>query len=148
MTDIKISSPITEMQISKLTKYILQSEKDITDRKNRGKDITPAQYFVLANNYNQLFELNRDDNAFKLSIDNITLAIDLSPHELEYSATRAKFYMNVDNYEKSKEDIDNIRDKIDILSGIPRIYVRKIVNDFDIKYINKHLLCLSNDLLL
>jgi hypothetical protein len=76
------------------------------------------------------------------------LAIDSSPHELQYSATRAKFYMDVDNYEKSKKDIDNIRDKIDILTGISKIYVRKIVNDFDIKYINKHLLCLSNDLLL
>ena len=72
----------------------------------------------------------------------------MSPHELQYSARRAKFYMDVDNYEKSKEDIDNIRDKIDILTGISKIYVRKIVNDFDIKYINKHLLCLSNDLLL
>ena len=57
MTDIKIS-PITEMQISKLTKEIEQTEKDITDRKNRGKDITPAKYSVLANNYNKLFELN------------------------------------------------------------------------------------------
>jgi hypothetical protein len=136
------------MQISKLTKDILQTKKNITDYKNRGKDITPAKYSILANNYNELFKLNRDDNAFKSSIDNITLAIDSSPHELQYSATRAKFYMDVDNYEKSKEDIDNIRDKIDILSGIPKLYVRKIVNDFDIKYINKHLLCLSNDLLL
>jgi hypothetical protein len=148
MTDMKISSPITEMQISKLTKDILQTKKNITDYKNRGINITPAKYCVLANNYNELFKLNRDDNAFKSSIDNITLAIDSSPHELQYSATRAKFYMDVDNYEKSKEDIDNIRDKIDILSGISKIYVRKIVNDFDIKYINKHLLCLSNDLLL
>ena len=147
MTDIKIS-PITEMQISKLTKDIVQTEKDITDRKNREKDITPAKYCVLANNYNELFKLNRDDNAFKSSINNITLAIDLSPHELQYSATRAKFYMNVDNYEKAKEDIDNIRDKTNLLSGISKIYVRKIVNDFDTKYINKHLLCLSNDLLL
>ena len=56
--------------------------------------------------------------------------------------------MGVDNYEKAKEDIDYIRDKIDLLTGISKIYVRKIVNDFDIKYINKHLLCLSNDLLL
>jgi hypothetical protein len=56
--------------------------------------------------------------------------------------------MDVDNYEKSKEDINNIRDEIDTLTGISKIYVRKIVNDFDIKYINKHLLCLSNDLLL
>ena len=147
MTDIKIS-PITEMQISKLTKDIVQTEKEITDRKNRGKDITPAKFTVLANNYNELFKLNRDDIAFKSSIDNITLAIDLSPHELQYSATRAKFYMNVDNYEKAKEDIDNIRDKTNLLSGISKIYVRKIVNDFDTKYINKHLLCLSNDLLL
>jgi hypothetical protein len=147
MTDIKIS-PITEMQISKLTKEIEQTEKDIKDRKNRGKDITPSQYSVLANNYNKLFELNRDDNAFKSSIDNITLAIDLSPHELQYYATRTKFYMGVDNYEKAKEDIDNIRVKIDLLTGISKIYVRKIVNDFDTKYINKHLLCLSNDLLL
>jgi len=139
---------ITEFQISKLTKDIEQTNKDIKDRENRGKDITPAKYCVLANNYNELFKLNRDDNAFKSSIDNITLAIDSSPHELQYSATRAKFYMDVDNYEKSKEDIDNIRDKIDILTGISKIYVRKIVNDFDIKYINKHLLCLSNDLLL
>lgn len=147
MTDIKIS-PITEMQISKLTKDIVQTEKEITDRKNRGKDITPAKYCVLANNYNELFKLNRDDNAFKSSINNITLAIDLSPHELQYSATRAKFYMNVDNYEKAKEDIDNIRDKTNLLSGIIKLFVEKIVNDFDTKYINKHLLCLSNDLLL
>ena len=147
MTDIKIS-PITEMQISKLTKDIVQTEKDITDRKNREKDITPAKYCVLANNYNELFKLNRDDNAFKSSINNITLAIDLSPHELQYSATRAKFYMNVDNYEKAKEDIDNIRDKTNLLSGIIKLFVEKIVNDFDTKYINKHLLCLSNDLLL
>ena len=147
MTDIKIS-PITETQISKLTKDIEQTEKDIKDRKNRGKDITPAKYCVLANNYNELFKLNRDDNAFKSSIDNITLAIDSSPHELQYSATRAKFYMDVDNYEKSKEDIDNIRDKIDLLTGISKLYVGKIVNDFDTKYINKHLLCLSNNLLL
>ena len=56
--------------------------------------------------------------------------------------------MNVDNYEKSKKDIDSIRGEIDILTGISKIYVRKIVNDFDIKYINKHLLCVSNDLLL
>jgi len=147
MTDIKIS-PITEMQISKLTKEIEQTEKDITDRKNRGKDITPAKYSVLANNYNKLFELNRDYNAFKSSIDNITLAIDSSPHELQYYATRAKFYMDVDNYEKSKKDINSIRGEIDILTGISKIYVRKIVNDFDTKYINKHLLCLSNDLLL
>jgi hypothetical protein len=145
--DIKIS-PITEMQISKLTKDIVQTEKEITDRKNRGKDITPAKYCVLANNYNELFKLNRDDNAFKLSINNITLAIDLSPHELQYSATRAKFYMNVDNYEKAKEDIDNIRDKTNLLSGIIKLFVEKIVNDFDTKYINKHLHCLSNDLLL
>ena len=131
--DIKIS-PITEMQISKLTKDIVQTEKEITDRKNRGKDITPAKYCVLANNYNELFKLNRDDNAFKSSINNITLAIDLSPHELQYSATRAKFYMNVDNYEKAKEDIDNIRDKTNLLSGISKIFVEKIVNDFDIKY--------------
>ena len=61
---------------------------------------------------------------------------------------RAKFYMYVDNYEKSKEDIDNIRDKTNLLSGISKLYVGKIVNDFDTKYINKHLLCLSNDLLL
>ena len=127
--------PITEMQISKLTTDIELTKKDITDRKNRGKDIIPAKYYVLANNYNKLFELNRDDNAFKSSIDNINLAIDLSPHELQYSATRAKFYMDVDNYEQSKEDIDNIRDKIDILTGISKIYVRKIVNDFDIIYI-------------
>ena len=147
MTDIKIS-PITEMQISKLTKDIVQTEKEITDRKNRGKDITPAKYCVLANNYNELFKLNRDDNAFKSSINNITLAIDLSPHELQYSATRAKFYMNVDNYEKAKEDIDNIRDKTNLLSGIIKLFVEKIVNDFDTKYINKHLHCLSNDLLL
>lgn len=147
MTDIKIS-PITEMQISKLTKDIERYKNDITDRKNRGKDITPAKYSVLANNYNELFKLNRDDNTFESSIDNITLAIDLSPHELQYSAMRAKFYMDVDNYEKSKEDIDNIRDKTNLLSGISKIYVRKIVNDFDTKYINKHLLCLSNDLLL
>ena len=147
MTDIKIS-PITEMQISKLTKDIVQTEKEITDRKNREKDITPAKYCVLANNYNELFKLNRDDNAFKSSINNITLAIDLSPHELQYSATRAKFYMNVDNYEKAKEDIDNIRDKTNLLSGIIKLFVEKIVNDFDTKYINKHLLCLSNDLLL
>ena len=147
MMDIKIS-PITEMQISKLTKDIEQTEKDIKDRKNRGKDITPAKYCVLANNYNELFKLNSDDNAFKSSIDNITLAIDLSPHELQYSATRATFYMNVDNYEKAKEDIDNIRDKTNLLSGIIKLFVEKIVNDFDTKYINKHLLCLSNDLLL
>ena len=145
MTDIKIS-PITETQISKLTKDIERSKNDITDRKNRGKDITPAKYCILANNYNQLFKLNRDDNAFESSIDNITLAIDSSPHELQYSATRAKFYMDVDNYEKSKEDIDNIRDKIDLLTGISKLYVGKIVNDFDTKYINKHLLCLSNAL--
>ena len=147
MMDIKIS-PITEMQISKLTKYIEQTITDIKDRKNRGKDITPAKYCVLANNYNELFKLNRDDNAFKSSIDNITLAIDSSPHELQYSATRVKFYMDVDNYEKAKEDIDNIRVKIYLLTGISKIYVSKIVNDFDTKYINKHLLCLSNDLLL
>ena len=147
MTDIKIP-PITEMQISKLTKAIAQTEKDIRDRKNRGKDVPPAKFSVLANNYNELFKLNRDDNAFKSSIDNITLAIDLSPHELQYSAMRAKFYMDVDNYEKSKEDIDNIRDKTNLLSGISKLYVGKIVNDFDTKYINKHLLCLSNDLLL
>jgi hypothetical protein len=139
---------MTEIQILKLTKDIEQTNKDIKDRKNRGKDITPARYCVLANNYNELFKLNRDDNAFKSSIDNITLAINSSPHELQYSATRAKFYMYVDNYEKAKEDIDNIRDKIYLLTGISKIYVSKIVNDFDTKYINKHLLCLSNDLLL
>ena len=147
MTDIKIS-PITETQISKLTKDIAQTKKEITDRKNRGKEIHVAKYCILANNYNELFKINRDDNAFKSSIDNITLAIDLSPHELQYSATRAKFYMNVDNYEKAKEDIDNIRDKTNLLSGIIKLFVEKIVNDFDTKYINKHLLCLSNDLLL
>ena len=130
MTDMKIS-PITEMQISKLRKDIAQTEKDITDRKNRGIDVPPAKFYVHAINYNKLFKLNRDDNAFKSSIDNITLAIDLNPHELQYSATRAKFYMDVDNYKKSKEDIDNIRDKIDLLLGIPKFYVTNIVNEFD-----------------
>ena len=56
--------------------------------------------------------------------------------------------MDVDNYEKSKKDIDSIRGEIDILTGISKLYVGKIVNDFDTKYINKHLLCLSNNLLL
>ena len=39
--------------------------------------------------------------------------------------------MDVDNYKKSKEDIDNIRDKIDLLLGIPKFYVTNIVNEFD-----------------
>ena len=63
MTDMKML-PITEFQISKLTKDIEQTNKDIKDRKNRGKDITPAKYCVLANNYNKLFKLNSDDEAF------------------------------------------------------------------------------------
>lgn len=133
MTDIKIS-PITEMQISKLTKDIELFEKDIKDRKNREKDIPAAKYYLLANNYNKLFELNRDDNAFKSSIDNINLAIELSPYELQYSATRAKFYMCIDKYDRAKEDIDNIRDKTNLLIGIPKIYVEKIINDYDKKY--------------
>jgi hypothetical protein len=133
MTDIKIS-PITEMLISKLTKDIEQSEKNIKDLKNREKDIIPTRYSVLANNYNELFKINRDDNTFKSSIVNITLAIDSSPHELQYYAMRAKFYMNINNYEKAKEDIDNIRDKTNLLTGIPKIFVKNIVNDFDTKY--------------
>ena len=141
MMDMKIS-PITEMRISKLTKNIEQSEKDIKDRKNRGKDISPATYSVLANNYNELFEINRDDNTFKSSIVNITLAIDSSPHELQYYAMRATFYMNINNYEKAKEDIDNIRDKTNLLTGIPKIFVKNIVNDFDTKYTAERILAL------
>jgi tetratricopeptide (TPR) repeat protein len=133
MMDIKIS-PITEMLISKLTKDIEQSEKNIKDLENRGKDIIPTRYSVLANNYNELFKINRDDNTFKSSIVNITLAIDSSPHELQYYAMRAKFYMNINNYEKAKKDIDNIRDKTNLLTGIPKIFVKNIVNDFDTKY--------------
>ena len=72
MTDMKFL-PITEIQISKLTKDIEQTNKNIKDRKNRGKDITPSQYSVLANNYNKLFKLNSDDEAFKSSINTLAL---------------------------------------------------------------------------
>ncbi len=138
MTDINMS-PITEMQISKLTKDIELTEKNIQDRKNRRIDIPAAKYYVLANNYNKLFELNKDYKAFNSSIDNINLAIDLSPYELQYSATRAKFYMYIDKYDKAKEDIDNIRDKTNLLTGIQKIYVDKIINDYEIKNILKNI---------
>lgn len=121
-------------QIEKLTKDIKKSEKDIQDRKDRKKEITSSKYVLLACGYNKLFNLTKDDQDFDSSIDAINLAIDLSPFDYQYTAKRADYYIEVDKYEKAKEDIDSIRDKTNLLSGIEKIYVENIVRKFDTKY--------------
>lgn len=126
-----MTDEITELQISKLQKSITRNENDITDRIKRGVDVSDSKYSVLANDYNKLFLLNRDINTFNSSIDNINTSIRLSPYDLKYYATRAKFYMHVDRYNEAKKDIDIIRDKINKLSGIEKMYCEKIINDFD-----------------
>jgi hypothetical protein len=123
-----MTDEITEM---KLQKSITRNENDIIDRIKRGKEISDSKYCVLANDYNKLFMLNKDINTFNSSIDNINTAIRLSPYDLKYYATRAKFYMHVDKYDVAKEDIDIIRGKINKLSGIEKMYCEKIINDFD-----------------
>jgi len=123
-----MTDEITEL---KLQKSITRNENDITDRIKRGKEVSDSKYSVLANDYNKLFLLNRDINTFNSSIDNINTSIRLSPYDLKYYATRAKFYMYVDRYNEAKKDIDIIRDKINKLSGIEKMYCEKIINDFD-----------------
>ena len=123
-----MTDEITEL---KLQKSITRNENDITDRIKRGKEVSDSKYCVLANDYNKLFMLNKDINTFNSSIDNINTSIRLSPYDLKYYATRAKFYMNIDRYNEAKKDIDIIRDKINKLSGIEKMYCEKIIKDFD-----------------
>jgi len=125
---------LLQHQIEKLTKDIKKSEEDIQDRKYRKVDIHSSKYVLLANNYKKLFDKTKDDKHFDSSIDAINQAIDLSPFDFQYSARRADYYIEVDKYEKAKEDIDSIRDKTNLLSGLEKIYVEMIVRKFDTKY--------------
>lgn len=127
-----MTDEITELQISKLQKSITRNENDITNRIKRGVEVSDSKYSVLANDYNKLFLLNKDINTFNSSIDNINTSIRLSPYDLKYYATRAKFYMHTETgLNEAKKDIDFIRDKINKLSGIEKMYCEKIINDFD-----------------
>lgn len=122
-----------EHQIEKLSKDIKKSEENIQDRKSRNVEISSYTYVLLANSYIKLFDKTKDDKHFDSSIDAINQAIDLSPFDFQYSARRAEYYMQVDKYEKAKEDIDTIRDKTNLLSGLEKLYVEQIIRKFDTK---------------
>jgi hypothetical protein len=112
-----------------LTKTIAAAERDVADRKSRNRDITDSAYSVLSKHYFELFTLTGDETKFEAAINNITYAIEKNP-KVEHYATRAKYYMDAGKRDLAKDDIEYIRNNIP--SGIAGIYVKNIIQKYDI----------------